>query len=199
MGFDATGQRIGDWIVEPQWWADRRQRVMTAVKQWVAEHDVAAGMPLETLRQQAELPSAELIPELLDGTGLDVVDGRVRSPGSALPPRVDEAVRTVEEWLAADPFRAPEADALKELKLGSRELAAAVRVGRLTRIAEGVVLARDALDRAAEILKTLPQPFTVAEAKRALGTSRRIAVPLLEQLDTRRITRRNDDNTRTVV
>jgi selenocysteine-specific elongation factor len=199
MGFEATGQRIGDWTVEPQWWAERRQRMMAVVKQWAAEHDVAAGMPLETLRQQAELPSAELIPELLDGTGLDVVDGRVRSPDSALPPRVDEAVRAVEEWLAADPFRAPEADDLKELKLGSRELAAAVRVGRLTRIAEGVVLGRDALDRAAEILKTLPQPFTVAEAKRALGTSRRIAVPLLEQLDTRRITRRNDDNTRTVV
>jgi selenocysteine-specific elongation factor len=199
MGFETTGQQIGDWIVDPRWWAERRQRMMTVVKQWVAGHDVAAGMPLETLRQQAELPSAELIPELIDGTGLDVVDGRVRSPDSALPPRVDEAVRAVEEWLAADPFRAPEADDLKELKLGSRELAAAVRVGRLTRIAEGVVLGRDALDRAAEILKTLPQPFTVAEAKRALGTSRRIAVPLLEQLDTRRITRRNDDNTRTVV
>jgi selenocysteine-specific elongation factor len=105
----------------------------------------------------------------------------------------------VEEWLAAEPFRAPEADELKELKLGSQELAAAVRVGRLTRIADGVVLGADALERAVVILKALPQPFTVSEAKRALETSRRVAVPLLEQLDARRITRRHDDSTRTMV
>ena len=105
----------------------------------------------------------------------------------------------MEEWLAAEPFRAPEADELKDLNLGPKELAAAVRTGRLTRIADGVVLGPDALDRAADVLKALPQPFTVAEAKRALGTTRRVAVPLLEQLDARRITRQADDGTRTVV
>ncbi|MFG1935309.1 selenocysteine-specific translation elongation factor [Mycobacterium sp. NPDC048908] len=199
MGFEASGQQVGDWIVDPQWWAERRQQATTAVKRWVAEHDVAAGMPLETVRQQAELPSSELIAHLLDGTGLVVADGRVRAPDSGLPPRVDKALRTLEEWLAAEPFRAPEADELKELKLGPQELAAAVRVGRLTRIADGVVLGRDALERAADALRSLPQPFTVAEAKRALSTSRRVAVPLLEQLDARRITRRNNNSTRTMV
>jgi selenocysteine-specific elongation factor len=199
MGFEASGQRVGDWVVDPQWWAARRRHMMTAVQRWSAEHDVAAGMPLETLRQQCELPSTDLIAGLLGGTGLEVADGRVRTPDSGLPPRVDKALRVVEDWLTAEPFRAPEAEELKELELGPQELAAAVRVGRLTRIADGVVLGHDALDRAADMLKSLPQPFTVAEAKRALGTSRRIAVPLLEQLDARRITRRHDDSTRTVV
>ena len=86
---------------------------------------------------------------MLDGTGLEVADGLVRQPDKGLPPRVDKAVRTLEEWLAAEPFRAPEADELAELKLGTRELAAAVRAGRLTRIADGVVLGGDAFDRAA--------------------------------------------------
>jgi selenocysteine-specific elongation factor len=112
---------------------------------------------------------------------------------------VDEAVRMVEGWLAAEPFRAPEADELNGLGLGARELAAAVRVGRLTKIADGVVLGADAFDRAAKVLHDLPQPFTVSDAKRALGTTRRVAVPLLEALDARRITRRGGDNTRTVV
>ena len=92
-------------------------------------------------------------------------------------------MRTVEEWLAAEPFRAPEADELAELKLGSRELAAAVHAGRLTRITDGVVLGPDVFDQAAGVLATLPQPFTVAQAKKALHTTRRVAVPLLEQLD----------------
>jgi len=199
MGFAPTGQLMGDWVVDRQWWAERRQQVMTAVQRWVTEHDVAAGMPLETLRRQAGLPAVELVSTLLDGTGLEVADGLVRQPNTGLPSRVDKAVRTLEARLGAEPFRAPEADELKELKLGNQELAAAARTGRLTRIAEGVVLGPDVFDRAAEVLKTLPEPFTVSDARRALGTSRRVAVPLLEQLDVRRITRRADDGTRTVV
>jgi selenocysteine-specific elongation factor len=199
MGFEVSGERVGEWVVDQQWWAERRQQMMTAVQRWAADHDVAAGMTLEALRRQAGLPAAELLSSLLDGTGLDVADGLVRPPNKGMPPRVEKAVRAVEEWLAAEPFRAPEADELKDLNLGPKELAAAVRTGRLTRIADGVVLGPDALDRAADVLKALPQPFTVADAKRALGTTRRVAVPLLEQLDARRITRRADDNTRTVV
>ena len=199
MGFAPTGQLVGDWVVDRQWWAERRQQVMTAVQRWVTEHDVAAGMPLETLRRQAGLPAVGLVSTLLDGTGLEVADGLVRQPNTGLPSRLDKAVRTLEARLGAEPFRAPEADELKELKLGNQELAAAARTGRLIRIAEGVVLGPDVFDRAAEVLKTLPEPFTVSDARRALGTSRRVAVPLLEQLDVRRITRRADDGTRTVV
>ena len=169
---------------------------MTALDQWSTEHDLAAGMPLETLRQRLEIPSADLIASLLKDTGLQVSEGRVRKPGAALPARVDEAVRTVEKWLADEPFRAPEADELADLKLGPRELAAAEKAGRLTRIAGGVVLGPDAFVRATEILEQLPQPFTVSEARRALGTSRRVAVPLLEQLDARRITKRDHEGTR---
>ncbi|ETW21169.1 hypothetical protein MGAST_27690 [Mycobacterium gastri 'Wayne'] len=166
------------------------------MQRWAIEHDIAAGMPLEALRQRVGLPAAELVSELLDGTGLEVADGLVRPPGAVLPARVDKAVRTVAEWLAAEPFRAPEADELAELKLGSRELAAAVRAGRLTRVADGVVLGPDAFTRAAAILATLPQPFTVSDARRALGTTRRVAVPLLERLDALRITRRDADGAR---
>ncbi|OBH88253.1 selenocysteine-specific translation elongation factor [Mycobacterium sp. E2733] len=199
MGLPPSGLRVGDWVVQPQWWAARRECAMAAVRGWAQDHDIAAGMPLETLRQRAGLPSTDLLPALLEGTGLEVVDGLVRSPGAGLPARVDKAVRTIEEWLAAEPFRAPEADELAELKLGPRELAAAVRAGRLTRIADGVVLGSGALDRAAAVFATLPQPFTVSDARRALGTTRRVAVPLLEQLDARRVTRRAPDGTRVLV
>ncbi|MDD4866776.1 MAG: SelB C-terminal domain-containing protein, partial [Mycobacterium sp.] len=199
MGFPPSGERVGEWVVDARWWAGRRAEATAAVQRWAAEHDVAAGMPLETLRQRLALPAADLLAPLLEGTGLHVANGLVRPPGGGLPERLDKAVRTVEEWLAAAPFRAPEADELAELKLGTRELAAAVRAGRLLRIADGVVLGPDALDRAAAILATLPQPFTVSDARRALGTTRRVAVPLLERLDARRTTRRGDDGSRVVV
>jgi selenocysteine-specific elongation factor len=199
MGFPIEGQRVGAWVVDPQWWAERRQHMVTTLGAWSTQHDIAAGMPLETARQQVGLPAAELLPALLEGTGLEVVDGRVRQPGTTLPARVETALRTLREWLTTNSFRAPEADELAGLDLGPRELAAAVRAGRLTRIADGVVLGPDALEHAADVLKALPQPFTVADAKRALNTTRRVAVPLLEALDARHITRRADDSTRTMV
>ncbi|MGV0794375.1 SelB domain-containing protein [Mycolicibacterium sp. XJ1819] len=198
MGFPADGQRVGDWVVDQTWWTERRHQMMTALDEWSARNDVAAGMPLETLRQHLDIPTVDLIPALLDGTGLVLVDGRVRRPDTALPQRVDEAVRTLEERLAAEPFRAPEADELRGLGLGPRELAAAVRAKRLTKIADGVVLGPDALERAVKILTTLPRPFTAAEAKRALNTTRRVAIPLLERLDAQRLTRRGEDGTRTL-
>jgi selenocysteine-specific elongation factor len=199
MGFDEAGERVGEWVVDPDWWAGRQAAARQEVSRWAAEHDIAAGMPLETLRQQLGLPALELVPAMLRESGLRIVDGRVRAPEARLPDRVDEAVRTLEERLTAEPFRAPEADELEALQLSTKELAAAVRVGRLTKIADAVVLGPDAFDRAAAVLKTLPQPFTVSDARRALGTTRRVAVPLLEQLDARRITRRTDDGARTVV
>lgn len=196
MGFPVEGRRLGEWVVDHRWWTQQRAAATDAVDRWAADRDIAAGMPLESLRQALSLPAIELVAPVLDGSGLQVVDGRVRRPGAGLPERVDTAVRTLEERLRATPFRAPEADHLAELGLGPKELAAAVRAGRLTRIADGVVLGPDVADRATEALAALPQPFTVAEAKRAWETTRRVAVPLLELLDTRGVTRRSADGTR---
>ena len=199
MGVPVSGHRVGDWVVDPEWWTGRRACALDAVRRWVADHDIAAGMPLETLRQQLGLPAVELVGALLEGTELIVNDGLVRSPGTGLPPRVDRALQTVEGWLAAEPFRAPEADELTDLDLGPRELAAAVRAGRLTRIADGVVLGPDALDRAAAVVSALPQPFSVSQARVALDTTRRVAVPLLEKLDAMRVTSRGSDGARIVI
>ena len=46
------------------------------------------------------------------------------------------------------------------------------------------------------ILAELPQPFTLSQARQLWGTSRRVAVPLMEWLDARGITERLPDRTR---
>jgi selenocysteine-specific elongation factor len=55
------------------------------------------------------------------------------------------------------------------------------------------VLLPGADGRAAALLARLPQPFTVSQARTALDTSRRVAVPLLEHLDRAGLTERLDD------
>ncbi|MCE0447970.1 SelB C-terminal domain-containing protein [Streptomyces tricolor] len=58
-------------------------------------------------------------------------------------------------------------------------MAAAAAAGALLRIADGIVLLPGADADAAAVLRALPQPFTLSEARRALDTTRRVAVPLL--------------------
>jgi selenocysteine-specific elongation factor len=51
-------------------------------------------------------------------------------------------------------------------------------------------MARDAKQGAAVAIGPLAQPLIVGEAARAMGTSCRVAVPLLERLDATLVTRR---------
>ena len=115
-----------------------------------------------------------------------------------VPEPLRRAVQAVRSDLAGEPFRAPEADRLRQLGLDARAIAAAARAGLLLRVSEQVVLAPGADADAAAVLARLPQPFTTAEARQALGTTRRVAIPLLEYLDRARITERLPDDRRRV-
>ncbi|WP_344057090.1 SelB C-terminal domain-containing protein, partial [Sphaerisporangium rubeum] len=96
------------------------------------------------------------------------------------------------------PFAAPDADRLAALGLDARALAAAEAAGALVRLAPGVVLPPGAVEAAAGVLARLPQPFTAADARVALGTSRRVVIPLLEHLDRVGVTRRTDTSLREI-
>jgi selenocysteine-specific elongation factor len=115
---------------------------------------------------------------------------------SSLPPQVLAGVKAVLADLEAAPFVAPEAGRLRDLGLDARAVAAAARAGLLLRVAEQIVLAPGAAAQAARILSGLPQPFTTAQARQALGTTRRVAIPLLEYLDRAGITQRLPDDRR---
>ena len=45
---------------------------------------------------------------------------------------------------------------------------------------------------AQDVVSALEQPFTLSAARQALGTTRRVAVPLLEHLDALGVTRLSD-------
>jgi selenocysteine-specific elongation factor len=112
------------------------------------------------------------------------------APAIQLPPRIAAAVQRVLDDLAADPFGAPDTERLRELGLDAKALATAARGGLLLRVADLVVLAPGADADAARVLAALDQPFTTSQARQALRTSRRVAIPLLEYLDRARVTER---------
>ena len=134
----------------------------------------------------------------LSPDGADAAGPAAGGMPGGLPGPVAEAVTALRADLAAAPFLAPEAGRLEELGLSPRAVAAAARAGLLLRISEGIVLAPGAAEEAAGILAGLPQPFTAAEARQALNTTRRVVIPLLEYLDRAGATQRLPDSRRLV-
>ncbi|MFI7454891.1 SelB C-terminal domain-containing protein [Nonomuraea sp. NPDC049714] len=193
MGVAPDGPGVaGEWYVEPGHWEELGRRLMEVVREYGDGHPLEPGMPVEAARHELGLPDRRLVGALVRPP-LALVGGRIVAGAAGLPASVGRAVERVRRELAARPFQAPEAGRLAELGLGPRELAAAVRAGSLLRVGEGIVLLPGADARAAELLRRLPQPFTVSQARRALDTTRRVAVPLLEHLDRVGLTQRLDE------
>ncbi|SDQ38123.1 SelB C-terminal domain-containing protein [Quadrisphaera sp. DSM 44207] len=193
----------GEWLLSPAAAARLRTRLQGELAAHERDRPLEPGLPVEAARRRLDLPAASLVPALVAGlAGVAVREGRVvradRPSGPSLPGPVQASVDAVLADLARAPYAAPEAHRLRELGLGARELGAAVRAGALARVADGVYLSPAAVADAAAPLRALPQPFTLSEARQAWGTSRRVAVPLLELLDARGATRRLPDARREV-
>ncbi|WP_457950049.1 selenocysteine-specific translation elongation factor [Pseudarthrobacter sp. alpha12b] len=201
-GVDAPpGVRVfGDWWVHVPVLEAWQHRLRAAVQALQERDPLAPGLSMGAARDLLKLPDEKLLSHVIHGAALEQDSGHVRLPGSQdnLGP-IEPAIATLERRLKADAFHAPESDELAALGLGARELAAAERTGRVLRLRDGVVLLPTAPALAMRTLARLDQPFTTSQARQALDTTRRIAVPLLEYLDSRGWTQRLDAGHRTVV
>jgi selenocysteine-specific elongation factor len=200
MGVPVQAEPVaGDWLADPEHWAELRRRLREFVERHGREHPMDPGVPPEAARRALGLPDRVLVDALV-AAPLTRRDGRLygSSTRPSLPPRVRKAVDAVRRDLHHAPFRAPEAGRLADLGLTANVLAAAVAAGSLLRVADGVVLLPGAPESAASLLARLEQPFTLSQARQALDTTRRVAVPLLEYLDARGLTRRLTTTLRTV-
>ncbi|WP_034271507.1 selenocysteine-specific translation elongation factor [Haloechinothrix halophila] len=200
MGMEPVGTSVGAWRVDPDRWKKWVIDIRTEVEQWCVAHPLESGPPAKAVAGRLGLPSAELVEPLARAAGLVLDKGVVRRADAAtsLPAPTSRAVDQLANELRREPFVAPDAHRLKELGLGPKELGAAVRAGKLLKVSDGIVLLPGADRRAAEILRELPDPFTLSQARQALGTTRRVAVPLLELLDRAGVTQRFPDDTRRV-
>ena len=191
---------LGDWWVHAPLFEAWQHRLRAALQALQERDPLAPGLSKGAARDLLKLPDERLLGPVVREAGLEEEAGRVRLPGSGGNlGAAGSAVAQLERRLTAGAFHAPEADELSALGLGPRELAAAERAGRLMLLRDGVVLLPTAPALAMRELARLEQPFTTSQARQALGTTRRVAVPLLEHLDFRGWTRRLDAGHRSVV
>ncbi len=190
---------IGTHLVSEDRWQHWQGELHEILNRRAAEHPMRPGLGRAELAQLLALPEAAVIDALVGRSDDLVADsGGVhrRSATATLPADAESALQGLCERLAERPFAAPERAELTSAGLTDAHLAIAVRTGLLLRIAPQVYLLPTAPGLAVQRLAGLPQPFTLSEARHLLGTTRRVAVPLLEMLDRRGATTRVDDQRR---
>ncbi|MEW1979691.1 selenocysteine-specific translation elongation factor [Citricoccus sp. NPDC079358] len=200
-GIPADVRAFGDWWVHAPVMDRWAARLRDAVETLAGSDPLAAGLSRGAAAALLEVDWDDtLLNAVVAEARMEQRGGYIRLPGqgTGLGP-AEQAIATLEHRLAAHPFDAPEGDDLTALNLGAKELAAAERAGRILRLDGTVVLLPTAPALAMRELARLEQPFTTSQARQALGTSRRVAIPLLEHLDARGWTRRVDGSLREIV
>ncbi|WP_424626788.1 selenocysteine-specific translation elongation factor [Bradyrhizobium sp. SYSU BS000235] len=193
-------REVSNWWVHLPTYDDWRLKLRVMVENDAQQDQLTLGISQGAARDPLGPSAAHFIDQLVADAGLELHNGYVRLPRVRVDlGRAEVGVAKLEARLLANPFLAPLVGDLAALGLGARELAAAERAQRVLRLQGGVVLLPSAPELAIQALAQLPQPFTTSQARQALGTSRRVAIPLLEHLDGRGWTRRIDDEHREVV
>jgi selenocysteine-specific elongation factor len=194
----------GEWLADPGQWSDLAARLGEAVTAQAAREPLTPGLTVEAARTAIGLPDRRLVDALIRPP-LRLRDGlvQVTNVGAISDAQLSAAVAAAVKILLADlataPFASPDADRLRHLGLDVRAIAAAERAGLLLRVSDQIVLAPGADALAGRVLAGLPQPFTAAEARQALQTTRRVAIPLLEFLDRAGVTQRLPDDRRRLI
>lgn len=134
---------------------------------------------------------------LADPVHADSTAGAVASPAGGPPGErpASTALAALSRWLDDHPLEPAPAELLAPVP--PADLAGAERAGRLVRVG-GLTLSGATTAVAADRLASLPARFSAGDAARALGTSRRVAIPVLERLDALLVTQRHADGTRTL-
>jgi selenocysteine-specific elongation factor len=161
-------------------------------------HGQGPGVALDHQEAVWAAGGAEVVDALV-AAGQLVADGpviRLPEHGVRLDP-AQQAVRArVEDALAEGGVTGLSEADLAQLGADRRLLAALVRLGVLVPVGAGLHLGRDALDQAVASLRAAfpdGRTFSATEAKQAMGTTRKTAIPLLEHLDRGGVTVRQGD------
>jgi selenocysteine-specific elongation factor len=194
---------LAPWFIHLSWWQQLIQKVSDLVLGFHRSQPQALGMKLGDLRAkvESELPDKRLFDPLLEALG---TAGFVRGAGlirssshvAKLPPELQAAGEKLRKALAVNPIEPPNPKELAPTPVDQKALKFLLDTGEAVFLDEKAVLLATAYEglkrRIAELLREKGKA-TVAEIREALGTTRRILVPLLERLDKESFTRRSGD------
>jgi selenocysteine-specific elongation factor len=193
----------GDLVADLAWWQTLRQNAMEAIEAAHQAHPEHPGLSLTDLR--AKLQPRLSFPEVFDSLVKDLCQDGFTQAGVAirraahrpmLPPHLAGAGARVRAALSAKPLDPPSVKELAPDTPSQQALRFLLQTGEAVELNEDVVLLAESLTQASEGIAAFLRKHSSATAgqlREALGTSRRIVIPLLERMDKKGLTRREGD------
>jgi selenocysteine-specific elongation factor len=193
----------GDFVVDPGTWKQLRQLAANAIDARHRAHPEQPGLPLADLRAvlKAELP----VPEVFDPLIADLCRSEFVRAGTAirraahmpaLSAPLQAAATKIRAALSAKPFDPPSRKDLAPDPVSQQALRFLIESGEVVDINAEIVMTADSMKRATELVREFIKtrgPSTTSDLRQMLGSSRRVAMPLLERLDRDAITLRQGD------
>ncbi len=194
---------VGDLALLQSHWTQLWQEILELVGKFHSEQPQEPGLPLAQLR--ATFRSRLTYPELLDlmlaecaAQGLVQAGAMIKRADHrpALPNHLQPARDRIRSALAARPFDPPSRNQLALDASGRQALLFLLRTGEAIELGQDLVLLTEALECARRTVAGFlasHHSASVSELRQALGSSRRVLIPLLERLDREGLTRREGD------
>ena len=183
----------GSTLVDATRWGMVLETAVAAVDARHRKHPEQIGLPLAELKTSLAdyLPYDEsfdaLIADLCKNdfarAGAEV---RRRAHNPALPTGLQNAGSKLRAELNAKPFDPPSRGKLVFDGPSQQALRFLLHTGEAVELGEDVIMTADNVARAADVIRQFIRkngPATVSDLRQALGSSRRVVVPLLERLD----------------
>ena len=183
----------GGTLIDAQRWRAARERAVAAIDERHRKRPEQVGLPLAELR-------TVLARELAQDEGFDALiadlckadfiragsEIRRRTHSPALPGGLQSAGAKLRGELNAKPFDPPSRGRLASDAGSQQALRFLLQTGEAIELSEDVVMTAESVARAAALIRQFIRthgPATVSDLRQALGSSRRVVVPLLERLD----------------
>ena len=191
----------GDWLADESRWQQAREAIANAVNAEHRAHPERAGLTMELLRPLAQkaFPSGDVFAELLKDLCQNGFKRQAKyitslSHKPALPPNLRAAGEHIRQALAGtDP---PARKLLAGTSEGAQALRFLIEAGEVMEVSPELAIGAAQFNRFRMLLKNHLRTHTqgtASELRQALGTTRRILIPLLEKMDRDGITRRQGD------
>ena len=174
-----------------EFWRKLRAQAIGLIDAAHKESPERAGIDLGELRSALRIQE----PEVLESLVADLCEGDFVRKGSViartshrpmLPVHVQPVEKRIREALTGQPFDPPSRKAIESDPQARQVVRFLIENGDVTELALDVVLLRESFERMkSQVAEFISKngPSTVSQLRQALGSSRRVMVPLLERLD----------------
>ncbi|MFL6504382.1 MAG: selenocysteine-specific translation elongation factor [Candidatus Udaeobacter sp.] len=184
-----------------EFWRKLRTRAVELIDAAHKESPERAGIDLGELRSALRIQESEVLESLVaDLCNSDFIrKGSViarTSHRATLPVHAQPVEKRILEALAAQPFDPPSRKAIESDPQARQVVRFLIENGDVTELGPDVLLLRESFEgMKSQVIEFISKngPATVSKLRQALGSSRRVVVPLLERLDREGVTRRSGD------